>query len=54
MTYYTTCPFCKNIFSFDETEAVDDLMRIIYYSDGRKSYVYNTSCPHCGIRITVS
>lgn len=54
MTYYATCPFCQNIFSFDGTEATDDLMRIIYYSDGRKSYVYNAPCPHCGIRITVS
>ena len=54
MIYYDTCPFCKNIFSFGETEAVNDLMRIIYYSDGRKSYVYNVPCPRCGIRITVS
>ena len=29
MIYYATCPFCKNIFSFDETEAVDDLMCMI-------------------------
>ena len=54
MIYYATCPFCQNIFSFDGTEATDDLMRIIYYSDDRKSYVYNTPCPHCGVKVIVS
>ena len=54
MIYYANCPFCENEFSFDGTEAIDDLMRIIYYSDGRKSYVYNTPCPHCGVKVIVS
>lgn len=54
MIYYATCPFCENEFSFDGAKTPHELVRIIYHSDGRKSYVYKTPCPHCGIRITVS